>query len=127
MYIRPLVETYQALGINAYHRPVNDIHVGGKKIGGTGAAQIGVADVVVGSLMFTFDKKTMAKVLRVSSEKMRDKIVEGLEQYMTTITEQLGSSPPRDDVKGRYVGTARKCLMRKSSRGCGRSGKRRRR
>ncbi len=110
VYIRPLVETYQALGINAYHRPVNDIHVGGKKIGGTGAAQIGVADVVVGSLMFTFDKKTMAKVLRVSSEKMRDKIVEGLEQYMTTITEQLGSSPPRDDVKGLYVRNCEKVL-----------------
>ncbi len=37
LYIRPLVETYQALGVAAYHRPVNDIHVAGKKIGGTGA------------------------------------------------------------------------------------------
>jgi len=35
--------------------------------------------------MFDFDKKMMARVLRVSSEKMRDKVFQSLEQYMTTI------------------------------------------
>ena len=99
LYVQPLVETYQALGVNAYLRPVNDIHVGGKKIGGTGAAQIGRGDVVVGSLMFTFDKATMARVLKVPSEKMRDKIFESLEQYMTTMAEQLPVLPDRQAVK----------------------------
>lgn len=99
LYVQPLVETYQALGINAYLRPVNDIHVGGKKIGGTGAGQIGQADVVVGSLMFSFDKATMARVLKVPSEKMRDKIFESLEQYMTTMAELLPALPDRQTVK----------------------------
>jgi lipoate-protein ligase A len=103
LYIRPLVETYRALGINAYHRPINDIHVDGKKIGGTGAAQMGIAEVVVGSLMFTFDKATMARVLKVPSEKMRDKIFESLEQYMTTMQEQLGELPDREMVKKLYI------------------------
>lgn len=103
LYVRPLVETYRALGINAQHRPINDIHVDGKKIGGTGAAQIGSADVVVGSLMFTFDKATMARVLKVPSEKMRDKIVESLEQYMTTMGELLPSLPDREAVKELYL------------------------
>lgn len=89
LFARPLVETYQSLSIPAYFRPVNDIHVNGRKIGGTGAAQIGEAEVLVGSLMFTFDKMTMARVLKVSSEKMRDKVFQGLEQYMTTIAEQI--------------------------------------
>jgi lipoate-protein ligase A len=103
LYIRPLVATYQALGINAYHRPINDIHVDGKKIGGTGAAQMGLAEVVVGSLVFSFDKATMARVLRVPSEKMRDKIFESLEQYMTTMSEQLDSMPDRQVVKEVYL------------------------
>ncbi len=103
LYIRPLVETYQALGIDAYHRPVNDIHVGGKKIGGTGAAQMGRAEVVVGSLMFDFDKATMAKVLKVPSEKMRDKIFESLEQYMTTMRELLDEPVDRQAVKDLYI------------------------
>ncbi len=103
LYIRPLVETYQELGINAYHRPVNDIHVEGKKIGGTGAAQMGQAEVVVGSLMYSFDKATMARVLKVPSEKMRDKIFESLEQYMTTMSEQLSQTPDYQAVKELYV------------------------
>ncbi len=103
LYIDPLVATYRALGINATHRPINDVHVNGKKIGGTGAAQIGSAEVVVGSLMYTFDKKTMSQVLKVPSEKMRDKIFESLEAYMTTMTEQLGYTPDRAQVKDLYM------------------------
>jgi lipoate---protein ligase len=112
LFARPLVETYQRLGIPAYHRPVNDIHVAGKKIGGTGAAQIGPADVVVGSLMFRFDKATMARVLKVSSEKMRDKIVEGLEQYMTTMAEQIGAEPDHEAVVPLYLERAAASLDR---------------
>src|SRR4030066_63393 len=50
LYIDPLVATYQALGINANHRPINDVHVNGKKMGGTGAAQMGIAEVGAGRL-----------------------------------------------------------------------------
>lgn len=102
LYMRPLVETYRALGIDAYVRPVNDIHVGGRKIGGTGAALIGEADVVVGSIMFTFDKKTMSRVVRATSEKMRDKVFESLEQYMTTMQQELGKTPDRAAVRNIY-------------------------
>jgi lipoate-protein ligase A len=112
LYIRPLVETYRALGVAAYHRPVNDIHVAGKKIGGTGAAQMGEAEALVGSLMFTFDKGTMARVLKVSSEKMRDKIFESLEQYMTTMAEQLGAPPDRAAVRDLYLAKAAAALGR---------------
>lgn len=117
LYIRPLVETYRALGVAAYHRPVNDIHVAGKKIGGTGAAQIGEAEVLVGSLMFTFDKATMARVLRVSSEKMRDKIFESLEQYMTSLAEQVNPLPDRGRVRELYLAQASAALGREIAPG----------
>jgi len=103
LYVDPLVRTYRDLGIKACHRPVNDIHVAGKKIGGTGAARIGAAEVVVGSLMFDFDKAAMARVLKVPSEKMRDKVYQSLEQYMTTIREQTGGTPDRREVKDLYA------------------------
>lgn len=103
LYIDPLVATYRELGIDAIHRPINDVHVNGKKIGGTGAAQMGIAEILVGSLMYTFDKKTMSQVLRVPSEKMRDKIFESLDAYMTTMTEQMGSTPERGKVKDLYI------------------------
>ena len=103
LYIKPLVDTYQTLGIPANHRPVNDVHVQGKKIGGTGAAQMGEAEVVVGSLMFDFNFDLMARVLKVSSEKMRDKIFQSLNEYMTTMTRQLGHTPDYDLVKREYI------------------------
>jgi lipoate---protein ligase len=103
LYVKPLVATYQDLGINAYYRPVNDVHVGGRKIAGTGAARIGSSDVIVGSFMFDFDRATMAKVLKVSSEKMRDKVSESLAQYVTTMADVLPKIPSREDVARRYV------------------------
>lgn len=103
LYIEPFVRTYRDLGIEAVHRPVNDIHVRGKKIGGTGAALIGGAEVLVGSFMFDFDRPAMTRVLKVSSEKMRDKISAGLQEYMTTIKDELGTIPERSRVKDLYL------------------------
>ena len=103
LHIRPLVETYRALGIDAALRPVNDVHVAGKKIGGTGAAQIGLARVLVGSLMFDFDKATMSRVLKVPDEKMRDKVFLSLQEYMTTMREQLPEVPSRHAVTSLYL------------------------
>ncbi len=108
--IGPLVETYRTLGIEAYHRPLNDILVGDRKIGGTGIASIGEAMVVVGSLMFDFDSDTMAHALKVSSEKMRDKIYQSLRDYMTTMKRELGRRPPRERVKSILIGKLRQAL-----------------
>ncbi len=110
LYIEPLVLTYRALGIDARHRPVNDVHVGHKKIGGTGAARIGQAEVVVGSLMFDFDRAAMARILRVSSEKMRDKVHQSLEEYMTTLRDELGTLPDRPAVEALYLAQCARAL-----------------
>ena len=112
LFARPLVATYAALGLDARFRPVNDIHVGGRKIGGTGAAQIGPAEVVVGSLMFDFDTDQMARVLRVSSEKMRDKVHQSLTDYMTTLKRELGRIPDRAAVVALYLEQAQAALGR---------------
>jgi lipoate-protein ligase A len=117
LYVKPLVETYHALGIPANYRPLNDVHVQGKKIGGTGAAQMGIAEVVVGSLMFDFDFELMAKVLKVPSEKMRDKIFQSLNEYMTTMTRQLGHTPDRDAVIAIYLEQVQAVLGRRIVRG----------
>jgi len=117
LYVKPLVETYRALGIPANYRPINDIHVQGKKIGGTGAAQMGLAEVVVGSLMFDFDFETMSRVLKVSSEKMRDKIFQSLNEYMTTMTRQLGHTPDREAVVKIYLEQVQATLGRRIVRG----------
>jgi len=82
------------MGIPAVHRPVNDIQVDGRKIGGTGAATVGESMIVAGSLMFDFNYELMVRVLRVPSEKFRDKMYATMKEYLTTINRQLGDDAP---------------------------------
>lgn len=112
LYCGTLVSTYRELGIAAEYRPVNDIQVAGRKIGGTGAARMDEAEVVVGSLMFDFDTATMARVLKVPSEKFRDKVHQTLEQYMTTMRRELGEPPPRSTVVETYLAACSTALGR---------------
>ena len=93
-YLAGPVNALRAMGIPAVHRPVNDIQVDGRKIGGTGAATIGDAIVIVGSLMFDFDYEVMVRVLKVPSEKFRDKVYQSMREYLTTIRRELGSNAP---------------------------------
>lgn len=102
-FIEPVVRTYREMGIAAAYRPINDIQVDGRKIGGTGAASIGGATVMVGSFMLDFDTATMARCLKVPSEKFRDKLRQTLDDYMTTMVKQLGLVPDRADLKARFL------------------------
>lgn len=102
-FIEPVVRTYRELGVEAAYRPVNDIQVNGRKIGGTGAATIGDATVMVGSFMLDFDTATMSKCLKVPSEKFRDKLRQTLDDYMTTMVKELGRMPDRANLKARFL------------------------
>lgn len=103
LFIEPVVRTYRELGIDAQYRPINDIQVKGRKIGGTGAASIGEATLLVGSFMFDFDFETMARCLKVPSEKFRDKLRQTLNDYMTTMKRELSELPSREHVKARFL------------------------
>lgn len=109
-YCQTLVETYRSIGIDAEYRPVNDILVRGRKIGGTGAASIGEATVMAGSLMFDFNFELMARVLKVPSEKFRDKVYQSLREYMTTIKRELGEERDRQAVKDALIEQCRQAL-----------------
>ncbi|MDH4224319.1 MAG: lipoate--protein ligase family protein [Deltaproteobacteria bacterium] len=94
----PAIAAYRALGVEAAFRPINDIQVRGKKIGGTGVGEINNGLVFAGSMMLDFDTRLMARVLKVPNEKMRDKITETLDGYMTTLTRELGAPPEMKSV-----------------------------
>ncbi len=109
-FAKPLVNTYRALGVEAYFRPVNDIQVAGRKIGGMGAAAIGGAEVMVGSFLFDFDFAVMSKVLKVPNEKFRDKAHLSMQTYLTTMKKELGEAPDREKVKEIYIQECEKTL-----------------
>lgn len=98
-YSQPAIDTYQHFGVDATYAPVNDIVADGKKIGGTGAGDVGEATVIVGSFMLDFDVERMAKVVRAPSEKFQDKMYQTLQKNMTTMRTQLGEIPPLDELR----------------------------
>lgn len=97
---RPACETYREFGIRASFRPENDIVTDqGKKIAGEGGGDIGNSMVFVGGILLDFDFGTMSRILKVPDEKFRDKIYKTMEENLTTMRKELGSIPPRDEIK----------------------------
>jgi lipoate-protein ligase A len=109
-FIAPVVRTYRALGIRAAYRPVNDIQVDGRKIGGTAAAILDEATVLGGMFLFDFDTATMARCLKVPSEKFRDKLHKTLAEYMTSMRRLLPEVPSRERVKSLFLCEVADCL-----------------
>lgn len=98
-FLQAPVQVYRNLGINAEFKPVNDIQVGGKKISGNGAGDVGDARILTGNLILDFNFDMMVKVLKVPDEKFRDKVAKSLRERMTTILAETGHLPDRDQVK----------------------------
>lgn len=101
--LAPVVKTYQDLGVNALYRPINDIIVGDRKISGNGAATFESAMVLVGNFILDFPRKLMARILKVPDEKFRDKVAKSLESGVTSLKDELGSTPPRDQIIETYA------------------------
>jgi len=93
------VKTYNDIGIAARYRPINDIEVDGRKISGNGATEIGASSVLTGNIIFNFNFDEMVKILKVPSEKFRDKVAKTLKDRLTTIERELREPPSRETVK----------------------------
>ncbi len=106
LFVKPLIETYKFFGINAYYHPINDVHVGGKKIVGTGAGTIGEGEVVTGNFLFDFNYDTMINAINVPTDEFRAAVRRNLSEYLTTIKQELGEVPERSEVINVY---RRKC------------------
>lgn len=82
------------VGIDATFKPINDIIAGTKKISGNAQTRRKPGKEVVflqhGTILRDLDVKKMFSVLRVSKEKIKDKLIEQVEQRVTSIRRELG-------------------------------------
>ncbi len=89
--LQPVVRAYEDLGAPVRYRPVNDIvTTAGRKISGTGVAEIADSVVLVGNIIADFDYDTMVRVLRVPDEKFRDKVFQSMRENLTTLRRETG-------------------------------------
>ncbi|MBD3189981.1 MAG: hypothetical protein GF308_05035 [Candidatus Heimdallarchaeota archaeon] len=111
LLLKAPIATYQGIGIPAEYEPVNDIVAEGKKISGNGAAMVGGARVLTGNLIFDFNFDEMINILKVPSEKFRDKIAKTLRERLGTIRNFLSDNlPSRNEVKKLLIENFEKTL-----------------
>ena len=97
-FLQPIMETYKAFGVPAEYKPVNDIITRGKKISGTGAAQIDDMMILVGNFIQDFNYEMMLKCLRVPDEKFRDKVSKTMYENLTTFLRETGKIPSNPEL-----------------------------
>ena len=101
--LEPVVQTYQHYGIDAHYKPVNDVMVNNRKISGNGAGLFENAQFLVGNFILDFPRKEMAQILKVPSEKFRDKVMQSLEAGISSFKDELGYIPPRKSIIQEYM------------------------
>ncbi|MFB0563316.1 MAG: lipoate--protein ligase [Candidatus Lokiarchaeia archaeon] len=121
-FFRRLLEaptkTYQDLGIPAQYKPINDIEVDGKKISGNGAGTVdNIVNIMTGNIIMDFNFEMMVRILKVPSEKFRDKVAKSLEERMTTIKRELGYDVPLERIKSLLIKNYEETLDIKLQRG----------
>ncbi|MFZ5586326.1 MAG: lipoate--protein ligase family protein [Thermodesulfobacteriota bacterium] len=89
-FLGPVIAVYRGLGVAAEFAPVSDISVGGRKICGTGAGEVGPMWVFVGNLMLDFDQAAMARVIKAPDENFRRRFEAGMAEHLTSLARELG-------------------------------------
>ena len=102
-FLKAIVSFYRSYGLSAEYKPINDVVIGGRKASGNGAALLHDVMVLVGNVILDFDPEPMAKVLKVPSEKFRDKVVKDMREWVTSLKREIGYVPDRSEVIDRLV------------------------
>jgi lipoate-protein ligase A len=85
-----VIETLDRMGIKASFRPKNDVEVNGRKISGIGAFSEGKYIGVTGTILVDFNVDDMLAVMKMSSEKMKDKLYKDFRDRLTWVNRELG-------------------------------------
>ena len=93
------VNVYRTLGLPAEYKSLNDVIVGNRKISGNGAGRLDKAIILVGNIILDLDYEMMGLVLRVPSEKFRDKLAKSMREWVTSLKRELGYVPTREETK----------------------------
>lgn len=83
-----VIVTLKKLGLNANFRPKNDVEINGRKISGIGAFSIGKYVSVTGTILLDFNVDDMVSTLKLSSEKLKDKIAKDYKERVTWINRE---------------------------------------
>ncbi len=94
-----LTHGLRLLGIPAEFKPINDIIVSGKKISGNAQTRRGGVVHQHGTILREVDPHLMFSLLKVPSEKIRDKLIKAVEERVTSINNHLRRKVDFEELK----------------------------
>ncbi len=80
-----IVKSLGLLGIKAEFKPINDIIAGGKKISGNAQTRREGAVLQHGTILYDVDVDKMFSLLKVTDEKIRDKMIATVKERVTRV------------------------------------------
>jgi lipoate-protein ligase A len=86
-----LLKGFAYLGLAAEFKPINDIVVNGKKISGNAQTRRYGGILQHGTLLCKVDPRLMFALLKVPDEKIRDKLIQTVEERVTSVERELGN------------------------------------
>lgn len=94
-----LVQGLRLLGVPAEFKPINDIVVEGRKISGNAQTRgMGIVHQH-GTILREVNPRVMFTVLKVPSEKIRDKMIQAVEERVTSINRYLRRNVSFEELK----------------------------
>jgi lipoate-protein ligase A len=83
-----IVDSLALLGIVAEFKPINDITAAGKKISGNAQTRRGGVLLQHGTILYSVDVDRMFSLLKVSDEKIKDKMIASVKERVTSVSQQ---------------------------------------
>jgi lipoate-protein ligase A len=106
----PVIEALDRFGLQASFRPRNDIEINGRKISGTGGTESDGAFLFQGTMLVDFDVEGMIRSLKIPVEKLKAKEINSIKERVTCLKEEIGDTPPLDEIKGAIKYGFESCL-----------------
>lgn len=83
-----IIDSLEKVGIEAQFKPINDIVTNGKKISGNAQTRRNGVLLQHGTVLYKVDVDKMFSVLKVSDEKIKDKMISSVKERVTSVYEQ---------------------------------------
>jgi len=86
-------------GLNAEFKPINDILVNNKKISGSAQTRRDGVILQHGTILLDVDVKKMFSLLKVSNEKIKDKLIKSVEERVTSLRREINKEVKIEEVR----------------------------
>jgi lipoate-protein ligase A len=83
-----IIDSLSKIGIDAQFKPINDIIVNEKKISGNAQTRRNGILLQHGTILYKVDVEKMFSLLKVSDEKIKDKMISTVKERVTSVYEQ---------------------------------------